>query len=78
MYGLGPKEIIILAFVLVLLFGTKKIPELVRGVGDAVRHVKNGFSDEKKETTDKKSHNHCLTALLPPTDGLPLIVVDYY
>ena len=55
MYGLGPKEIIILAFVLVLLFGTKKIPELVRGVGDAVRHVKNGFSDEKKETTDKNS-----------------------
>jgi len=55
MYGLGPKEIIILAFVLVLLFGTKKIPELVRGVGDAIRHIKNGFSDKKEETTDKNS-----------------------
>jgi len=55
MYGLGPRELVILAFVLVLLFGAKKIPELMRGIGDAVRHIKNGFSDEKKETTDTNS-----------------------
>ena len=55
MFGLGPREIIILAVVLVLLFGAKKIPELARGIGDAVRHIKNGFSDKKEETTDKNS-----------------------
>ena len=55
MYGLGPRELVILAFVLVLLFGAKKIPELMRGIGDAVRHIKNGFSDEKKDTTDTNS-----------------------
>lgn len=49
MYGLGPREIVILAFVLVLLFGAKKIPELARGVGDAIRHLKKGFSDEGPE-----------------------------
>ena len=56
MYGLGPREIVIVAVVLVLFFGTKKIPELTRGVGDAVRHIKKGFSDkEDKETTDTNS-----------------------
>ena len=55
MYGLGPKEIVILAFVLVLLFGTKKIPELARGLGDAVRHIRNGFSDVEKSDSVGKS-----------------------
>ena len=55
MFGLGPREIVILAGILVLLFGAKKIPELARGLGEAVRHIKNGFSDEKETgTIDKK------------------------
>lgn len=48
MYGLGPREIVIVAAILVLLFGSKKIPELTRGIGDAIRHVKSGFSDESE------------------------------
>lgn len=55
MLGLGPREIIILAAVLVLLFGSKKIPELARSIGDAVRHIKNGFSDGEKDKADKTS-----------------------
>ncbi len=56
MFGLGPRELVILAVILVLLFGAKKIPELARSIGVAVRHIKNGFSDEEKGgTTDKKS-----------------------
>jgi len=56
MLGLGPREIVILAAILVLLFGAKKIPELARGIGEAVRHIKNGFSDEKldEERVEKK------------------------
>ncbi len=49
MLGLGNREIIILAVILVLLFGAKKIPELARGIGDAIRHIRNGFSDERDE-----------------------------
>ena len=57
MFGLGTREIIILAVILVLLFGAKKIPELARSIGEAIRHIKNGFSDEKdkKDEMDKKS-----------------------
>ncbi len=55
MLGLGPREIIILAVVLVLLFGSKKIPELARSIGEAIRHVRNGFSDVEKDKSDKLS-----------------------
>ena len=56
MFGLGPRELVILAAILVLLFGAKKIPELARAIGDAVRHIKNGFSDEggKKDAGSKE------------------------
>lgn len=50
MFGkLGVVELIIIAFVLILLFGGKKIPELVRGIGDAVKEFKKGAKEEKKE-----------------------------
>jgi sec-independent protein translocase protein TatA len=49
MFGLGTKEIVIIAVIVVLLFGAKKIPELARGVGQAVRHIRNGFKDEGDE-----------------------------
>ena len=49
MLGLGAKELIILAVVLVLFFGAKKLPELARALGESVRHIKDGFSDEVKK-----------------------------
>jgi sec-independent protein translocase protein TatA len=45
----GALELIIIAFIILLLFGGKKIPELVRGVGDLVREFKKGAKEEKKE-----------------------------
>lgn len=54
MFGLGTREIVILAGILVLLFGAKKIPELARGIGEAVRHIKGGFSDEKDKQDKTK------------------------
>ena len=54
MFGLGTRELIILAAILLLLFGAKKIPELARSIGEAVRHIKGVFSSaEKSDTTDK-------------------------
>lgn len=49
MFGLGPKELIILAFILVLLFGAKKIPELARGIGDAIKYIRGSFSDDERK-----------------------------
>ncbi|MHB0978343.1 MAG: twin-arginine translocase TatA/TatE family subunit [Minisyncoccota bacterium] len=55
MFGLGLREIIILVVILVLLFSAKKIPELAKSLGEAVKHVRNGFSDGEKGGSDKNA-----------------------
>lgn len=47
--NLGAGEIIIIALVILLLFGGKKIPELMRGIGKGVRSFKEGVNDIEKE-----------------------------
>ena len=46
MFGIGTKELIIIAIVLVLLFGAKKVPELAKGIGEAIRHLKKAVKCE--------------------------------
>lgn len=48
--SIGTTELLIIAAVVLLLFGGKKIPEFFRGLGDAVREFKKASKDsEKKE-----------------------------
>ena len=41
MFGLGPSELIIIAVIILILFGARKIPEIGKGLGGAVREFKN-------------------------------------
>ena len=50
----GWTEILLIAFVVLLLFGGKKIPELMRGLGKGVREFKRGKDDDQKELDDDK------------------------
>jgi sec-independent protein translocase protein TatA len=52
MPSIGTTELLIIAAVVVLLFGGKKIPELFKGMADAVREFKKASNDKD---TDKKS-----------------------
>ena len=55
--ALGTTEIVLLVLAVVLLFGGKKIPELMKGIGQGVRSFKDGMKDVEKEinaTDDKK------------------------
>ena len=47
--NLGSTEIIIIALVILLLFGGKKIPELMRGLGKVVSQFKKGMKDIEEE-----------------------------
>ncbi|MFQ3333058.1 MAG: sec-independent protein translocase protein TatA [Thalassomonas sp.] len=44
----GPEIIVVLLFI-VMFFGSKKIPELAKGLGKAMREVKDASNDIKKE-----------------------------
>lgn len=52
---MGKTEIIILivAVIIVLFVGGKKLPELARGIGQAGKEIRKGFYDDKDESKDK-------------------------
>ena len=45
--GIGTTEIILIAVVLLILFGGKKLPELARGIGEAISEFRKSFNDKK-------------------------------
>lgn len=60
--GLGMGEVLVIALIVLLLFGGKKIPELMRGLGSGVKSFKdgmNGIEEKTKEQhrTDENKNN---------------------
>ncbi len=52
----GTWEIILILFAILLLFGGKKIPELMKGIGKGIKEFKEGIAGEEKNksTTDEE------------------------
>ncbi|MFP4289486.1 MAG: twin-arginine translocase TatA/TatE family subunit [Bacteroidota bacterium] len=48
---IGPPEIIIIAIIVLLLFGGRKIPELMKGLGKGMREFKDAQKEEKKNVS---------------------------
>ncbi len=63
---IGPWEIALIAMVVIVLFGAKKIPEIMRGLGLGVKEFKDGLhadddkksSDEEQKTDEKAESGH--------------------
>lgn len=51
--GLGMQEVLVIALIVLLLFGGKKIPELMNGIGKGIRSFKEGMNDVKEEIEDE-------------------------
>ena len=52
--GLGGPEILVILVVVLLLFGGKKIPELMRGAGQGVKAFKDGMKEVQKDMTEEE------------------------
>lgn len=53
--NIGMQEILLIALVVLLLFGGKKIPELMRGMGKGVKSFKDGMNGIEDPTDEKDS-----------------------
>ncbi|MDR6517234.1 twin-arginine translocase TatA/TatE family subunit [Chryseobacterium camelliae] len=67
MLSLSWQHILIVVLILVLLFGGKKIPELMRGVGSGIKEFKDAVKEEDKPTSDKTSSTSNNSST-PPTN----------
>ena len=51
--GLGMQEVLLIALVVLLFFGGKKIPDLMKGLGKGVRSFKEGMNNMEKEIEEE-------------------------
>ncbi len=60
MFGLGPTELIIIAIIVLLIFGAKRLPDIGKGLGGALKEFKNVkkelSSDNTADNKDEKEH----------------------
>jgi sec-independent protein translocase protein TatA len=49
MFGLGFPEIILILVIVILIFGTSRIPELGKGLGEGIRNFKKSIRDEDEK-----------------------------
>ena len=70
MLGLGPVEMVLIFFVLLLLFGAKRLPELASGMGKGIRDFKrslNGVDDQSIQANQQQ--NYLAQTPPPPAVG---------
>ena len=58
MFGLGTQEIILIALVVLLLFGPKKIPEMMRSLGKGINEFKKASKSVEDEIKDALNSAH--------------------
>ena len=57
MFGLGITELVIILVIIVVLFGASRLPEVGRGVGEAIKNFKNSISDQSEIDVTPKGKN---------------------
>ena len=52
--NIGVSEIVVIGIVLVILFGGKKLPELARGIAEAIKEFRKAFKGEEENDKSEK------------------------
>lgn len=55
MFGLGVQELVLIGVIILLIFGGRKIPELMRGLGQGIKEFKKAASTEIDTTSEQSS-----------------------
>lgn len=53
MFGLSPQELLVVALIVVLLFGSKKVPEFFSSLGKGIKEFKRAMREEEPEEREK-------------------------
>ncbi len=53
MFGIGTQELLIILVIVLVLFGSTKLPELSRGIGQAIKEFRKGLKDDDGKETPK-------------------------
>lgn len=56
MFGIGIQELIVILVIILLLFGSKKLPELSKSVGQSLKELRKGFTENADDKT-KEEHS---------------------
>ncbi|MFT5169474.1 MAG: sec-independent protein translocase protein TatA [Candidatus Omnitrophota bacterium] len=73
MFGLGPGELIVIFLIVFLLFGPKALPEIAKGLGQAIR----AFKKETKEVADELSSVGEAAKITPTEESKPNTSDDF-
>lgn len=77
MFGLGPTELIIIAIIVILIFGAKRLPDIGKGLGGAIREFRNVKKELRPEKpSDEKSVKEIETSQTEKPSTLESQVID--
>ena len=76
MFGLGPTELIIILVIVLLIFGAKRLPEIGKGIGGAVREFRNIKKDIKGDSAAERQDEEKTSAGKQETSSIEAKVAN--
>jgi sec-independent protein translocase protein TatA len=73
MFGFGGQEIVVIALIILFIFGAKRLPEIGAGLGKTVKEIRKIREERKGDKEEKKAaqEGHILSDLKKGVEGIP-------